>query len=330
MAKRAELQGKRFGKLYVEEFAGIKNYGTLWRCRCDCGNYVIVLAEKLNNGRKTSCGCDSNERRSKAKIRDLTGKRFGKLVVTGLDHSARRSHWKCRCDCGNEIVACADVLQHGYKKSCGCAKINDISGQRFGRLIAKKFVRVEKKCALWECECDCGNTAIIRENSLVSGGTRSCGCLAKEKAIEICTKHGMSESYLYNTWKAMIRRCYSEKDENYNNYGGRGIEVCQEWQGEQGLLNFVEWSERNGCNEDLTIDRIDNDGNYEPSNCRWADWITQCYNKRTTRRFLVCGEIKNLKEISEEYGIPLQKLRSRYYGIYKREIPIEELQKLRC
>lgn len=329
MAKRAELQGKRFGKLFVEEFVGIKNYGTLWKCRCDCGNYTIALAEKLNSGKKTSCGCDSNERRSKAKIRDLTGKRFGKLIVLGLDHSNVRSYWKCACDCGNEVVACTSVLQQGYKKSCGCAKIKDISEQRFGRLIAKRLLRVERRNAVWECQCDCGKIVEVRESSLISGGTQSCGCLAKERGIETNTKHGMSGSHLYNTWKSMIRRCYSEKDENYKDYGGRGIKVCEQWKGENGLKNFCEWSERNGCSDKLTIDRINTNGDYDPSNCRWADWETQNYNKRTTRRFLVCGEIKNLKEISEEYGIPIQKLRDKYYGVYKEEISIEELKRLR-
>lgn len=151
MAKRAELQGKRFGKLYVEEFAGIKNYGTVWRCRCDCGNYVIVLAEKLNNGRKTSCGCDSNERRSKAKIRDLTGKRFGKLVVTGLDHSDRRSHWKCRCDCGNEKIALSHYLKNGRTNNCGCqtskkkAKAKTVHGLN-GTRIRKVWASMMNRC----------------------------------------------------------------------------------------------------------------------------------------------------------------------------------------
>lgn len=329
MAKRAELTGKRFGKLTVEEFAGIKNYGTLWKCKCDCGNYAIVLAEKLNSGRKTSCGCDTNERRSKAKTKDLTGQRFGRLVVLGLDHSERRSYWKCRCDCGNELVACSDVLNTGMKKSCGCIRIKDISEQRFGRLIAKRLLRMENGNAIWECQCDCGNLTEVNRGSLVSGSTRSCGCLAKERASEINTKHGLSNEHIYNTWKSMIRRCTIKSDSQYKNYGARGIKVCSIWIGEQGLRNFYDWSVKNGVSDDLTIDRIDVNGNYEPSNCRWADWTTQNYNKRTTRRFLICGEVKNLKEISEEYGIPLQKLRRKYYGVYKEEISLEELQRLR-
>lgn len=329
MSKRAELKGKRFGKLTVEEFAGIKNYATLWKCKCDCGNYTIAIAEKLNRGLKTSCGCDTKERRSKANMKDLTGKRFGRLAVLGLDHSERMTYWRCRCDCGNELVVKSNMLHSGMKKSCGCMRIRDISEQRFGRLVAKKLLRVEDRHAVWECQCDCGETVEINVNSLVSGRTKSCGCLLRERAIETKTTHGLSNSYIYNTWKSMIRRCTVKSDRQYKNYGGRGIKVCEEWKGKKGLKNFNDWSMENGYADNLTIDRIDNDGNYDPSNCRWADWETQCYNKRTTRRFLVCGEVKNLKEISEEYKIPLQKLRRKYYGVYVEEIKLDELQRLK-
>lgn len=326
MAKRAELTGKRFGKLVVEEFVGIKNHGTLWKCRCDCGGYTIALAEKLNNGRKISCGCDTRERHSRGRIKDLTGKRFGRLVVLGLDHSKRRSYWKCRCDCGNEIVACADVLSGGLRRSCGCLKIHDLTGQKFGKLTVKSFSEVKDQVAIWECVCECGNAVKVQGGSLVTGGTRSCGCLKKENSAKT---HELSHTRIYNIWKNMVRRCFCEDSGEYKNYGGRGITVCNAWIGEEGVKNFYDWSMENGYKEELTIDRIDVNGNYEPSNCRWADWETQNYNKRTTRRFSICGETKNLKEISEEYGIPLDKLRRKYYGVYVEEITIEELRELK-
>lgn len=326
MAKRAELTGRRFGKLVVEEFVGIKNQGTLWKCRCDCGGYTIAFAEKLNSGRKTSCGCDTSERRSKGRIKDLTGQRFGKLVVLGLDHSEKRSYWKCQCDCGKEVVACSDMLRSGTKRSCGCLKIHDLTGQKFGKLTVKCFLEIKNETAIWECVCECGNIIRVPNASLVTGGTRSCGCLKKENHTK---KHELSHTRIYGIWKNMVARCFCENTEAYINYGGRGITICDEWLGEKGIKNFYNWAINNGYKDELTIDRIDVNGNYEPSNCRWSDWETQCYNKRITRRFLVCGEMKNLKEISEDYGIPLNKLRRKYYGVYVDEIPIEELMKLK-
>lgn len=327
MAKRAELEGKRFGKLKVIEFSGInKKYSTLWKCKCDCGNEVITTAYELQKGKKTSCGCDTKEKRSKARIKDLTGRRFGRLVVLEFSHTDRHSYWKCKCDCGNEVIACSDVLQSGLKRSCGCLKIHDLTGQRFGKLTVKALSEVKNRSAIWKCQCDCGNITEVLGNSLVSGGTRSCGCLIKETRP---IKHGLADTRIYNIWKGMIRRCFHEESEEYPNYGGRGITVCKEWQGEEGASRFYKWSMENGYAENLTIDRKNTNGNYEPSNCRWTDWETQNYNKRNTRKFLVCGEIKNLKEISEEYGIPLRRLQKKYYGVYVDEITIEELNKLR-
>lgn len=328
MAKRAELKGKKFGKLFVEEFSGINNRNsTLWKCKCDCGNTVIITAEKLNSGKKTSCGCDTRERRSKKMVKNLTGKRFGKLVVLEFDHSDGRSYWKCKCDCGNEIVVVSNLLKSGLRKSCGCLKRNDLTGKRFGRLVVKRLIGSNnERVSVWECECDCGKITKVRGSSLVSGKTTSCGCYAVEMHP---VKHGMANTIIYNTWKGMIRRCYCENDSSYENYGGRGIKVCEKWQGEKGLYNFVKWSTENGYSEDLTIDRIDVNGNYEPSNCRWTNWETQNYNKRTTRRFWVCGELLTLKEISEGYGVPLEKLRRKYYGVYIEEISSTDLIKLR-
>ena len=110
--------------------------------------------------------------------------------------------------------------------------------------------------------------------------TRSCGCLQKQRAREAKTKHGLRYNKFYHTWNGMKQRCYNKKDRNYLGYGGRGIMVCDDW---KNIENFIKWAEETYV-EDMTLDRIDNDGNYEPSNCRWASSIVQALNQRKSTR----------------------------------------------
>lgn len=152
----------------------------------------------------------------------------------------------------------------------------------FGRLTviceSKKKSRINRGKFYWT-QCSCGNLHVVSGNSLQQGLVKSCGCLKKESssknAKSMCvtnTKHGMGKERLYFTWHKMFQRCENPKIHNYRNYGGRGIKVCEEW---KDILTFRNWALSNGYRDDLTIDRIDNDGNYEPGNCQW---ITQSEN----------------------------------------------------
>lgn len=154
---------------------------------------------------------------------------------------------------------------------------------------------------LWFCKCDCGNNNIISANKLTSGKTKSCGCLKKETAKPpVIVKHGMSYSRLYQVWKDMKGRCCDLNNKRYANYGGRGIKVCDEW---LTFENFCKWALSDGYSDDLTIDRINNDGNYEPSNCRWATKKIQANNRRTNHLLTYKGETHTLKEWAEITGI---------------------------
>lgn len=152
----------------------------------------------------------------------------------------------------------------------------DLTDQRFGRLVVKEEAGVNKqRYYMWKCQCDCGNFTIVNGSDLRDGHTKSCGCLAIEKA----TKHGLAKMRAYSSWQDMIRRCNNPNATGYGNYGGRGIMVCDRW---LKLENFIEdMGERP---KRLTIERIDNNGNYEPGNCCWASYTDQLRNQRANTK----------------------------------------------
>lgn len=153
-------------------------------------------------------------------------------------------------------------------------KLIDITGQRFGRLTVIK--RADSRT--WYCKCDCGNITKADSYQLRHGITKSCGCFHRELCGDKHRKHGMTRTRLYRIFYKMHERCYRTTNDNYKYYGGLGVKVCDEWF--HNFENFKEWSLQNGYNDELTLDRINPAGNYEPSNCRWATWKQQCENRR--------------------------------------------------
>lgn len=200
-------------------------------------------------------------------------------------------------------------------------KIIDLTGQRFGRLEVLSLAKVERK-TYWLCKCDCGKETISDSSSLRTGHKRSCGCLHDDLSRERLTKmnetHGESNTRLYKIWTDIKKRCYRETFWAYDRYGGRGITLCKEW---HDYTVFRDWCMANGYADDLTIDRIDNNGNYEPNNCRWVDRKTQANNKSNVRYITYKGETHTIAEWSEITGI---KYRTLYCRLFVYNIPVEE------
>ena len=234
---------------------------------------------------------------------DLTGKKYGLLTVVEYDRTDQHgeTYWLCKCDCGNpELISVRrQSLRHSLTTSCGCKLRgikDDLTGKRFGRLSVVRFAnRDSGGRSLWLCVCDCGSETVVEGYNLKSGQVQSCGCLHRETVSEQFTRHGMSTSRIYRTWSNMHQRCENENIQNYNNYGGRGISVCDEW---GDFENFKDWSLEHGYAEELSIDRINNNLGYFPENCRWTDGITQRNNTRRSHRFSYEGENKTIAEWS--------------------------------
>lgn len=189
-------------------------------------------------------------------------------------------------------------------------KINDLTGKKFGRLTVMEYIGIENHHSLWKCKCECGNEKVVGGNYLITGRTKSCGCYQLESIKTRSITHGLSNERLYNIWKNMLRRCENETNARYADYGGRGIYVCKEW---HNIKVFVDWALKNGYADNLEIDRINNDGSYEPSNCKWSTRREQTLNTRRNVKITLNNETKTLTEWAEQYGFNVNTIQYRYY-----------------
>lgn len=186
---------------------------------------------------------------------------------------------------------------------------DDVSGKKFFRLTP--ISKVEGTRTKWHCLCDCGNITDVYAWRLINGKTKSCGCYEKEnlRRISARNKHGMTDTILYHKWCGIKYRCFNPNSEHYDRYGGRGITMCSEWQGEHGFENFAKWAYSNGYTDSKhgyqqTLDRIDVNGNYEPDNCRWVSQLVQSRNRGNTYYVNdIDGKKMTVKQFDEKHNI---------------------------
>lgn len=213
------------------------------------------------------------------KSKDLTGKKFGKLTPLRRDGKSGRSvTWLCLCECGNEKIVRGSNLTAKIKpvSSCGCALgYEDLTGRRFGCWsVLERRGNDASRSARWLCRCDCGEETLVSSDALRHGKSGSCGCVVR-------TQSGDSGSPEYAAWNAAIHRCHNPQTGNYADYGGRGISVCDAWR--ESYAAFLSHIGRRPSSRH-SLDRIDNDGHYEPGNVRWATKKQQLGNRRNSRR----------------------------------------------
>lgn len=206
---------------------------------------------------------------------DLSGNRYGRLVVLKRYDTTKNGgvRWLCKCDCGKETVVRGCHLKDGHTQSCGCLsqefyekKFNDLTNKKYGRLTVLHREHNNGKRTMWRCKCECGNETVVEYSALVSNATKSCGCLSKETNSLLFSTHKQSKTRLYHIWAGMKARCNNPKIPAYKYYGAKGITYTKEW---ENFKPFYMWALNNGYADDLTIDRINVNGNYEPNNCQW-------------------------------------------------------------
>ena len=251
-------------------------------------------------------------------MKNLTGERFCRLVVVKpIKLQNRKTAWLCKCDCGNEKIVFGYNLVKGATRSCGCYnsdalhnRMIDMTGQHFGKLTViscagKETYKDGRAFYKWNCVCECGNNCVADGLSLRQGRTVSCGCIRRNYA----TKHGLSKTPIYGVWTNMKSRCFNPNATEYENYGGRGISVCETWKND--FESFYRWAIQNGYSDGLEIDRIDNDAGYCPENCRFVSRTENLRNTSRNRRYYWKGKEYTVKELSDMCGLSSDTIRAR-------------------
>lgn len=242
----------------------------------------------------------------------IDDKRFHK------DGDYKQGYYLCECKCGNKTYINDHNITTGRIRDCGCGKylLDQYIGKKYGNFEVINAYRKEHNghiVIMVDCKCVCGNIKTYRASRVKTFTSQSCGCLYKYKRMNGRRYHYKSvDKRVGAIWGCMISRCYNENDTSYKNYGGRGIKVCNEWR--DSALAFYNWAMANGYKDDLTIDRIDVNGNYCPENCRWISMTEQLRNTRRTIQYEFNGKNKTIAEIARELNISQFTLYSRIRG----------------
>ena len=313
--------------------------------RCTkCGRIIHrTMIKGRNKWRELikSCPCETerkkreefekSEKNKKAHIEELKsriGMIFGDYEVESLEDIDDRPKYLLKCtECGFEKLVSANSFSkiknfHCTKHFAQKIKYDEnYIGKKNNFLTVIEISRFPDGEKAFLCRCDCGNEKLIQPTAWEQGVVRSCGCKRKELLSETNIEHGHSGDRLYQVWSGMKQRCCNPNNPNYENYGGRGIRVCEEWMND--FMSFHDWSMENGYDYDAefgicTIDRINVNGNYEPKNCRWIDIVEQIKNKRPSeewkrrgKKFKYNGAEYRLLELSTVFGVSVPTIQYR-------------------
>lgn len=237
-------------------------------------------------------------------MEDLVGYQFNDQEVLSFSRTSknRAKLWWVKCHCGKVRELSTSTIKKGENKSCGCLVKLNLVGQRFGKLLVLEKVEPASKWrSRWMCQCDCGSVLEINGTDFVHGKTKSCSCLLREKRSQSKKIHGMSNHRLSKIYDCMRQRCYNKNHGQYQDYGGRGIVVCEDWL--QDRTGFYKWALENGYSENLTLDRMNNDGPYAPWNCRFASKKEQSRNSRHNHILELYGLSLPISSWAEKLGI---------------------------
>lgn len=250
---------------------------------------------------------------------NLVGQKFGRWTVVERETNRSRPYWRCECECGESRAVSQQSLLRGLSASCGCfrsekakQKLIDMIGLRFGSLVViSRSSHRSGKHVTWECACDCGNKSVVSGTKLRSGHTKSCGCAKVAEIVKRSLTHGKCMTPEYRVWTGIKSRCFGKKTRSYKDYGGRGVTMCKKWRD-----SFEAFYDDMGPrpSPDHSIERLDNDGNYEPGNCVWATRCIQCRNKRNNVVVRFQGSEVLLMELCENLGLRHSLIRRRLYS----------------
>ncbi len=306
MINNKNFIGEKFNDWQVIDWKKGKK-GIEWVCQCKCGAIKVQKVDNIKNGRSKMCKkCSMQIKEKKPKEDRILKLRYNNHLEWSKENTFIGTYKEYLKECKKrretKLKKIREKEYNDYYK--------EIIGTKYNRLQVIG-IRKGKNGFIWDCKCDCGNIYSNYGKYIKNGQFKSCGCIAKE-----IQRNAIYDKRIYRVFMGMVSRCYSPNSTNYKNYGGRGISICKEWR--ENPREFINWAYKNGYNDkaekgECTIDRIDVNGNYEPSNCRWVDIKMQANNRRLpkAKKYKINNKELTLREIFEIYGISPQLFRYR-------------------
>lgn len=294
-----------------------ENKQTYFLCKCKCGkiryvNYNNLLLNTIND-----CGCN-NFKLDKLR-KEWIGKKINMLTIIDLCRGEEKDGFRtralCECECGKKINIPFLAIKKGSYISCGCYQNfnfeRDYKNKKYHNIEIIKLV--DEKNKIVKCKCHCGNFFETKLINITKTKRYVIGCEKCNDGKHLLYNIKKTDETIYGNLRSILnsikQRCLNTNEKSYHNYGGRGITICNEWKNDSN--NFIMWALNNGYQKGLEIDRINNDGNYEPNNCRWVTKTINANNKRNSVKYIFNGVQMSIKEISEIVEIPITTLKSR-------------------